>query len=216
MFMHRESAAVLLAASAILAACSERREAARDTTAAMPADSTPPAEAVERARSAANALGRDLQGKLFAALDSGGPASAITFCADSAQEWTARHAREGVYVRRVSLRVRNPRNEPDAAERRELLRLDSLHRAGQLPAEVIRTVRTTGGELNVEYLRPIFVQERCLACHGERDTMLPQVRSMIERRYPSDQATGYRSGDLRGVLSVRVPLQPVQPGGGAR
>lgn len=201
-----------LAMSSALA-CRGDGEARSDTTRAGAAGAAPPAEAVERARLAANGLGKELQTRLFAALDSGGPERAIGFCADSAQAWTARHAREGVYVRRVSLRVRNPRNAPDAAETRELQRLDSLHQAGALPSEVIRTTRNVSGESVVEYLRPIIVQERCLACHGDRESMQPAVRSILDARYPTDAAIGYRTGDLRGVLSVRVPLEP---GGGAR
>src|SRR5690606_8583150 len=97
---------------------------------------------------------------------------------------------------------------PDSIETRELQRLDSLHRAGSLPGEVIRTARTATGERLVEYMRPIVVQARCLACHGERERLAPTVRSLLDERYPNDEATGYRVGDLRGMVSVRVPLRP--------
>ena len=179
--------------------------AARAESAAAVTDTVPPAEAVDRARTVANGLGKDLLANLLAALDSGGPASAIAFCADSAQALTARHAREGVYLRRVSLRVRNPANRPDSVEERQLRSLDSLHRAGALPGEVVRSRLTDEGRAVVEYARPIIVQERCLACHGERASLAPRVREMLAARYPADQATGYRAGDLRGMISVRVP-----------
>jgi hypothetical protein len=32
------------------------------------------------------------------------------------------------------------------------------------------------------------------------------VDSMLARRYPGDRATGFRDGDLRGAISVRVPI----------
>lgn len=191
-----------------LVGCGERAAVGDTAAAAAPDDSIAvPAEAADRARAVAAGMAGELQTRLFAALDSGGPPRAITVCADSAQAWTARHAREGVYVRRVSLRVRNPRNRPDSIETRELQRLDSLHRAGSLPGEVIRTARTATGERLVEYMRPIVVQERCLACHGERERLAPAVRSLLDERYPNDEATGYRAGDLRGMVSVRVPLR---------
>ncbi|MEX0909521.1 MAG: DUF3365 domain-containing protein, partial [Gemmatimonadaceae bacterium] len=113
-------------------------DAAREETAVVVGDTSPSDEAVARARGAANALGKDLQAKLFAALDSGGPARAVAYCADSAQALTSSQAREGVYLRRVSLRVRNPANRPDAGEERLLRELDSLHRAQALPGEVVR------------------------------------------------------------------------------
>lgn len=168
------------------------------------AGTVPPAAAVARAREAADGLGKDLQTQLFAALDSAGPAYAITYCADSAQALSARHATEGVYIRRVSLRVRNTANRPDSIEERQLRRLDSLKKAGTLPGEVVRMGRLATGEPVVEYIRPIIAQERCLACHGSRDQLAPAVRTLLDTRYPDDQATGYQAGDLRGMLSVRV------------
>lgn len=173
------------------------RQASTDTTRLDTA-------AVARARTAANALGKDLQSRLLAALESGGPSRAIAYCADSAQALTARHARAGVYLRRVSLRVRNPANRPDADEERQLRYLDSLHRTGPLPAEVVRARRMPNGDEVVEYARPIIVQPGCLNCHGDRERLAPGVRELLAQRYPSDQATGYAVGDLRGIISVRV------------
>ena len=183
---------------------------ARGDAAMAAPDTAPPAEALGRARTAANALGRELQAALLAALDSGGPARAVAYCADSAQVLTARHAREGVYLRRVSLRVRNPANRPDAVEERMLRRFDSLRAAGSLPSEVARSARSPSGERVVEYARPILVQPACLACHGDRERLAPGVREILRTRYPSDQAVGYRVGDLRGLISVRVPLRPAR------
>jgi hypothetical protein len=196
----------LIAGGAALAFACARQEAPRADRSAAADTAQPPEEAVARARAAANGLGQELQAKLFAALDSGGPERAIAICADSAQAWTERHAREGVYVRRVSLRVRNPRNQPDAREALELQRFDSLHRAGATPGEILRSARTADGQQVVEYMRPIIVQERCLACHGDPQAMSLEVRALLDARYPGDQATGYRTGDLRGALSVRVPM----------
>lgn len=190
----------------LLLACSPGQSADRPTgeSSAAFATAAPSPEAFARARGVADALGKDLQSRLFAALDSGGPAHAITYCADSAQALSARHTAEGVYIRRVSLRVRNPTNRPDSAEERDLRRLDSLKAAGALPGEVARMGRLSTGEPVVEYLRPIVVQERCLACHGARDQLAAPVRRLIADRYPDDQATGYQAGDLRGMISVRV------------
>lgn len=179
-------------------------EASPDSIAAA-GDTVAPPEAIARARAVANGLGQDLQKRLFAALDSGGPSGAVAFCADSAQALSARHASEGVYLRRVSLRVRNPDNRPDAREEARLRLLDSLHRAKTLPGEVVMTARMPDGARIVEYMRPIMVQERCLACHGDPDKLAPGVREILAERYPDDQATGYKAGDLRGMISVRVP-----------
>lgn len=200
-------AGLALGFAGLVGACTDRSPREEHDAAVAESVSPPSSERdslrAARARQAANELGRELQTKLFAALDSGGPSRAITFCADSAQAWTARHATEGVYVRRVSLRVRNPANRPDAVERVELVRLDSLHRTGALPGEILRH-RPADGAGIVEYMRPIVIQDRCLTCHGPREQIAPDVRRLIAARYPADSATGYRTGDLRGMISVRV------------
>src|SRR5690606_22166510 len=127
--------------------------------------------------------------------------------ADTAQLRTAAHASGGVYVRRVSDRVRNPVNAPDPAERRDLERLATLHREGRLPADTAYLDRS-GDAPALHYLRPIVVAPACLACHGPRQEIAPEVRAILQERYPADAATGYRAGDLRGAVSVRVSLPP--------
>ncbi|MBZ0088891.1 MAG: DUF2309 domain-containing protein, partial [Thermoanaerobaculia bacterium] len=46
----------------------------------------------------------------------------------------------------------------------------------------------------------------CGACHGQPGELAPGVAEVLARRYPGDTATGYTAGDLRGAISVRVPL----------
>lgn len=205
---------LMLAVALTTAACSRDSAdetpgvAAQGDAVAGADDSIVPPEAAGRARTVASGLGADLQKRLFAALDSGGPAAAVSFCADSAQALSDAHATEGVYLRRVSLRVRNAANRPDSSEARQLRQLDSLHRAGALPAEIVRAARAPDGAAVVEYMRPIMIQERCLACHGDAERLAPAVREILAERYPDDSATGYRPGDLRGMISVRVPRTP--------
>ena len=153
----------------------------------------------------ADGLGKDLQTQLVAQMQAGGPLSAVAFCADSAQAFTVRHASEGVYVRRVSERTRNPVNAPDSMEQRILGVFTALHETGEKPAEFVEARSADGGR-TLHYLRPIFVQEKCLTCHGDPASMDPAVRRLVAERYPADRATGYRVGDLRGAISVRVPV----------
>lgn len=183
-----------------LSAC-DRRDAEPAAARAVPV-----AEALALARQVADTMTADLRARVFAELERAGPAAAMAVCADSAQAVTARHARAGVTVRRVSDRFRNPANRPDAFESGWLERLDSLRAAGTLPVEVIDTVVEDGGRA-LRYLRPVLVAEPCLACHGDRAGMQPAVLGLLDARYPEDRATGYRAGELRGAVSVRVPVQ---------
>ena len=166
----------------------------------------PPA-ALDKARSTAEALMKDLIGLLFSSLDAEGPAGAVRICAEVAQERTARHAREGIYVRRVSQKVRNQANRADGIELQKLEQLAVLHQQKSLPSELVQIRVNPDGTRQLHYLRPIVLMEKCRACHGPRDQIPPAVRELLARRYPDDQAVDYQAGDFRGAVSVRVPLE---------
>lgn len=55
-------------------------------------------------------------------------------------------------------------------------------------------------------MKPLVVGGACLACHGPREDIDPDVREVLDRRYPEDEATGYATGDFRGAISVTVDL----------
>lgn len=161
--------------------------------------------AVARARTAADGLGRDLMGLLSAEMARGGPEAAIAVCADSAQRRTERHQAEGLRIRRVGTRVRNPANAPDTVEQAVLQVWDEAMAKGRPPGDTSFAAAAPDGPREVRYLRPIRVAEMCLACHGDPGRQSPRVRSLLAERYPMDRAVGYAVGDLRGAISVRVP-----------
>ena len=104
------------------------------------------------------------------------------------------------------MRNRNPANAPDACGRTSLERLDRDLATGELATEVHEVVVRSAGERYLRYLRPIVVGPNCLPCHGAEGELDPAVREQLALRYPSDRATGYATGDLRGAFSVRVRL----------
>jgi hypothetical protein len=164
-----------------------------------------PEQAVERARAAADALVDELMQRLLAELEEGGPARGVRVCSEVAQEIAERHSRDGLTVRRVSLRVRNPADEPDPWERAKLEELAALRGDGRMPEELYE-IAGKGEEQALRYLRPIVVVQPCLDCHGDPDRMDPAVVELIRERYPDDRATGYSDGDLRGAISATVRL----------
>lgn len=48
-----------------------------------------------------------------------------------------------------------------------------------------------------------MLQPMCLTCHGA--DLAPDVQAAIAERYPDDRATGYRTGELRGVIWAELP-----------
>jgi HAMP domain-containing protein len=51
------------------------------------------------------------------------------------------------------------------------------------------------------YARPILVKQGCLKCHGKPEDAPPAV---IEK-YGDSKAFGYKVGDVRGIISVKLP-----------
>ena len=92
-------------------------------------------------------------------------------------------------------------------ELQKLEQLETLSEQKMLPTELFEVQASPDGTRQLHYLRPIVILERCLACHGSRDKMQPEVRELLSRRYPDDRAIDYRVGDFRGAVSVRVPLE---------
>jgi hypothetical protein len=164
-----------------------------------------PEEALEKARQAADALTGELVATLGRELGAGGPVGAVEVCSEMAPEIAAAHSGNGVTVRRVTLKVRNPDDTPDEYERGVLLDLEVRHADGSLPKEVAEVVTDDTGS-RLRYLRPLVVKSPCLSCHGDVESMEPELKSILEERYPDDQAVGYEEGDLRGAVSVTVDL----------
>ena len=162
---------------------------------------------MERARAAAKQLAGVLMERLAEELDGGSPVDALTVCADEAQDLTAAQEAQGLHIRRVSLRTRNPANAPDPWEASQLDDLQAMHDRGELPDEVAVVTAGAGGD-ELRYLKPITVLDPCLLCHGGEHDLDPGVVEELSRRYPEDHATGYAAGDFRGAVSVRVALDP--------
>ena len=105
-----------------------------------------------------------------------------------------------IEVRRTSLRVRNPANKPDAREIAMLKEWQKLEAAGKpLPSFALEPV----SENEIRYYRPLKIETMCLTCHGAPSGELAKT---IRTKYPQDKATGYKEGELRGL--IRVTLKP--------
>lgn len=157
-----------------------------------------------RAERAAGKLMESLFVELMTALKKGPPHEALHICADRAPEVARRIQQEfGLSVRRVALRTRNKKNLPDAYERKWFQDVQERYDGGEGPAPK-PTAEVVDGELR--YIRPILLAEMCTRCHGTSEQISPEVRAALEQRYPDDDAIGFRPGDLRGAVSVRVPL----------
>lgn len=167
-----------------------------------------PQEALVRARTAADGLMTQLKSELVAALDAGGPVNAISVCAERAPAIAATHQADDLAIRRVSSKVRNPADRPDAFEVARLDAMLAAHvRDGKLPDEIAEITTDADGTRTLRYMKPITIAKPCLACHGGEADVAPEVVAKLRELYPGDEATGYGQGDLRGAVTVQIALQ---------
>lgn len=160
---------------------------------------------VALAAPAAAALRQGLVTRLTAALEEGGPAGAVEFCSSEALPLTETIQGEmdgGLTLKRTSFRYRNPVNAPDEAEEAALLEFE---RSLQGPGEPLTSMTQTVSQTEYRYYEPLYVGEPCLQCHGNPERLAPEVRAILDERYPADLATGYAAGDFRGLIRVSVP-----------
>ena len=125
-----------------------------------------------------------------------GPAEAIQVCRVKAPEIADALSVDGVRVGRSSHKLRNPDNEgPDWVRPVMQAYLDDP--AGRSPQAVELAGNRRG------YVEPIIVQPLCLTCHGSE--LAPDIGAQITELYPDDRATGFETGDLRGVFWLEYP-----------
>lgn len=80
----------------------------------------------------------------------------------------------------TSLKSLNPINSPDAWEKEMLLAFES----GRGEAVEVTNI---SGEPYLRLMKPFITEDSCLKCHGHQ---------------------GYKQGDIRGGISIAIPLQP--------
>lgn len=149
-----------------------------------------------------------LKSILVTEIQKNGIAAAVSVCSDTAQLLTVNYGfSKGIYIKRVSLKNRNPRNAPDGFESKVLNYFRELSSVGKLnETSEFTEIINLDGVSSVRYMKPITVQAPCLSCHGTNEQISPEVKSIIQNKYPEDKATGYQIDDLRGAISIQKTL----------
>lgn len=196
---------IALLSTSMLFACSDAQEA--ETPAAGTEPETVPAETMVDDSAAQQALATQamtemvttLSGTLVEVLTSSGAPAAVSVCSDQAIGLTESvGTRLGVEIGRTSDKLRNPTNTtPDWA----------VTTVASMPTEPT-FIELEDGHMGA--LFPIFAGGPCLNCHGDPASIDPAVAASLAESYPTDAATGYGEGDLRGWTWVNVPPQPQQ------
>ena len=145
-----------------------------------------------------------LSGELQAAMAAGGVTNALAVCSEKAPRLTAEMAKaEGVVLRRVSHRSRNPANAADQEDQQQIARWFAELATGVAPVPKV-DLRPDGGAL---FRAPILLAApACLKCHGDPGVdIAPADLERIRELYPADTATGFKAGGVRGMWRVEFP-----------
>lgn len=104
--------------------------------------------------------------------------------------------KEALIIRHVSAKNRNPKNTPTAEEAAFIFTFE-----GDKSLKRYRDAIEKNGVTYNRFIAPIYIEQACLACHGEKKAR-PEF---IATKYPNDKAYGFKTGDLRGIIIVLAP-----------
>lgn len=191
----------------LLVACS-------GTKAPAPAATRPDAaDAQARAQAALKDFGDRLRTELREAMTRDGAPAAVDFCHVQAPRIAEQvMAEHGVRLGRVAVpgRNRNPGNVAEGWLQVLATQFQVAVDTGGAPEAQMAVIRQDvppGVELRMA--RGIRVEAACLMCHG--DNIAPEIAARLARHYPRDRATGFREGDLRGLVWAEVPTTEATP-----
>lgn len=117
-----------------------------------------------------------------------------------------------IELRRTSLRVRNPANSPDAADRAALEHIQKQLEHGD-PVDNVLVQRVTLPGMAPEWrvYRPLGTLKQCLDCHGRPEALAPGVAETLQVFFPTDNAIDYQNGEWRGLIRVSLVESAKKP-----
>lgn len=149
----------------------------------------------EIAQNTQKLLGKNLKGMMKAK----GPVAAVSFCNTKAMPLTSEMEQKyHASIKRVSDKLRNPKNEGNANEKAIIAQFKTSLSKG----EAVTPVTQVEKDGKVHFYAPIKVGGLCLTCHGA--AIANPVDSILKLSYPNDKARGYKQGDLRGIWSIAM------------
>jgi hypothetical protein len=139
---------------------------------------------------------KKLGGNLMQQMKNGGVKQAIPFCNVAAIPLTEELSKKyNVSIKRTSHKLRNTKNKLTLKEDDILKHYITSISNG----EKVKPIVTKDDNLKIHFYAPIKMKKKCLVCHGD---ISKQTDSIIKSYYPKDLATGFKEGDIRGLMSI--------------
>jgi hypothetical protein len=150
---------------------------------------------------------KHLKGTLVGAMKEGGPVNALNVCKTKAGPITQEAAKKsGWNVARTSLKLRNPSNKADGWERSVLKAFETKKTAGADPKKMeYFEIINIDGKKSFRYMKAIPTGKPCLHCHGSQ--LKEPGNAKLGELYPTDKATGFKLGDIRGAFTLLKDLK---------
>ena len=124
------------------------------------------------------------------------PAHALSEISGEFAEWD----RSGISFNNVSDRPRNPEQKADVLDHEAI----DWFRQNPKSEQRVLYYHNADGTPFIHYARPIWIEPYCLNCHGEKEQADPTVRELYDTAYD------YRVGELRGILSIKIPASTME------
>lgn len=106
----------------------------------------------------------------------------------------------GLSFNNVSDDPRNPEQQADAIEARAI----EYFRAHPEEERRFTAFRSQNGARYYHYAQPIWIEPYCLQCHGAQADAPEAIRSAYDTAYD------FALGDLRGILSIKIPASKIE------
>ncbi|MCM4159836.1 DUF3365 domain-containing protein [Antarcticibacterium flavum] len=135
---------------------------------------------------------------LLKAIGDKGTLHAVEFCNVEAMPLTRKMEEEhNAYIRRVSDRNRNEKNEASEQELDYIEHFKEQIATGKDPEPIVITENGRS-----RFYATILTNKMCLQCHGKPEQMKPEVIKKLQDLYPNDKAIGYSENEVRGMWSI--------------
>jgi len=114
---------------------------------------------------------------------------------------------ENIYVKQTSDRYRNPKNKPNIHEL-EAIEYFKIHPNAKEFFQIHQGHKDYIKYQHLFYAYPLKVKQSCLKCHGPKNEVPKHILQKLEKYY-GDRAFGYKLGDIRGIISIKIPFNEI-------
>lgn len=194
-----------LLAVPLLFSCDSAKSPAEQSKAAMADRDSLSKDFLEQGRAISRSSFEALSSSLMEAMKQGGVGYALQFCNVKANPIA--DSVSAVYdadIKRISERNRSPFNAPAENEQEIYAHYNAIYEQGMTAGDTV-----VFADNQAIYYTPIVLAPQCLTCHGEvgEDISLSH-HNIISDLYPNDKATGFATGDLRGLWKIGFTFVP--------